>query len=509
MNQKKKVVKPANKKPSKTKKFYITTSIAYANAAPHLGYALECVEADAIARYKRMKGCDVFFGTGTDEHGDKIARIAAESQKSAKVFVNEISSKFKSLKKAYDLSYDSFIRTTDKKRHWPGVYRLWKLMEKSGDIYRREYEGLYCLGCEKFITEKDLTLGVCPLHGKAPEKVVEENYFFRLSRYGKKLDSLISSGKLKIVPEDKKNEMLSFIREGLEDISFSRSKKSVSWGIPVRMDNNPGGPVKDSDQVMYVWCDALTNYLTAVGYGTDKKKCDKWWPANIHLVGKDISRFHCILWPAMLMSAGIPLPRAVYVHGFMTADGKKMSKSTGNVVDAFEVFSKYGSDAARYYLLREIASDADGDFSWEKLANRYESDLAKGIGNFASRILNLASGMKFGADARPSIRVSAEIRRAEKMVEKHMDEFRIHEAVGSVWDLIGFGDAYINEKAPWKNKDQKVMTDLVILLSAVARLVSPFLPDASKKIFKCLPGKNGIVKPKKIAPLFPRIDQVK
>jgi methionyl-tRNA synthetase len=483
-----------NKK--KEKKFYIANAIPYANGRPHIGHALEYIQADAIARYKRAEGSKVFFGMGVDEHGDKVNRIAIQSGKTAKQFVNEISAAFKSLNRKLGLSEDSFIRTTDRKKHWPGVYKLWERLDKKGDIYKKDYEGLYCVGCEKFLTEKDLVQGECPLHKKKPERVAEENYFFRLSRYGREIERLISAGEVQILPEARKNEVLSFIREGLEDISFTRSKKSVPWGIPI----------PDSDQVMYVWCDALTNYLTAVGYGRDARSFKKWWPADVQYIGKDILRFHAVYWLAMLLSAELPLPKAIWAHGFLTVDGQKMSKTIGNVVDPFEAADKYGSDALRYYMLREIPSDGDGDFSWGKFKDRYNDDLAKGVGNFVSRIANLLDGENLPVRSPVSKEVKAEIKRMESKVDKHMEEFRLHDALTAVFDLIKFGDGYINDKQPWKNKSLKVSRDLAELVISVGRALIPFMPATGEKILKAFPTKLGKITPKKVKPLFPRAD---
>ena len=493
---KKASIKSSKKNPAKKRKFYITTSIAYANGAPHIGHALEAVQADAIARYRRSLGDEVFFSTGIDEHGDKVNRVAQASGITAKIFVDDISSKFKDLKKALSLSWDGFIRTSDKKKHWPGAYKIFKKLEDAGDIYKKEYKGLYCVGCEKFLTEKDLEDGKCPLHKKEPEEVAEENYFFRLSRYAGKINEAISKGKLKILPEIRKNEVMSFLSEGLEDISFSRAAKSVPWGIPI----------KGTDQTMYVWCDALSNYVSAVGYGRDETMFSHWWPADVHLIGKDIYRFHALFWPAMLMSAKLPLPKNLYIHGFVSIDGQKMSKSLGNVIDPFEIAKKYGTDAIRHYFLREIPSDGDGDYSEKKLVQRYNDDLAKGIGNFASRITNLSNGISVSSRFEPSPKIKKEIVRAEKRIAKHMAEFRIHDAMNALMDLMKFGDGYINEKQPWKNRDQKVLKELVVILREFNRMLSPFLPDAAKKIAKGITEDKGTIKVKKLKPIFPRIE---
>ncbi|MFA4999683.1 MAG: methionine--tRNA ligase [Parcubacteria group bacterium] len=484
------------KKSGKKKKFYITTSIAYVNARPHIGYALEVIQADVIARYMRSGGYEVFFSTGTDEHGDKVNRIARESGKTAKQFVDEIAASFKSLRKALNLSTDDFIRTSDKRKHWPGALKLWAELEKNGDIYKKEYEGLYCVGCEKFLTEKDLVDGECPLHKKPPERVSEENYFFRLSRYAREVEVAIVSGIIKILPEERKNEVLAFVREGLEDVSFSRSNKSVPWGIPI----------PNSDQTMYVWCDGLSNYLSAVGYGRNARNFNKWWPADMHLVGKDIIRFHAIYWPAMLMSAKLSLPKSVMVHGFVTVDGQKMSKTLGNVIDPFEAVKKYGSDPLRYYLLREIPSDDDGDFSWSKLKNRYNNDLAKGIGNFVSRVANLVKGEKLAVGSSVSKEVRDEIRRMKARVEKHISEFHLHDALAAIFDLIKFGDGYINETEPWKNPGLKISRDLAELAVEIGKALTPFMPETAEKILKAFPVRAGYIIPKKIKPLFPRAE---
>ena len=484
------------KKNGKKEKFYIITAIPYVNAKPHIGHALEIIQADAIARYMRASGRDVFFGTGTDEHGDKIKRAATQSQKTTKQFVNEISAVFKSQKKALNLSYYKFIRTSNKKEHWLGAYKLWKELEKKGDIYKKKYEGLYCVGCEKFLTEKDLIDGECPLHQKAPEKVEEENYFFRLTKYTRAIERAIASDALKILPTTRKNEMLAFIKDGLEDISLSRLKKNTSWGIPILK----------SDQIMYVWCDGLSSYLSIVGYGKDAKTFKKWWPVDAHIIGKDILRFHAIYWPAMVLSAGLPLPKFILAHGFVTSEGQKMSKTLGNVVDPFEAVKKHGVDAFRYYLLREIPSDGDGDFSWEKFKNRYNDDLAKGLGNFVSRIAHLLTGEKIAVKLSVSRKIQQEIRRMNVRIEKHVDEFRLHEALAAIFQLIQFGDSYINEKQPWKNKNVKVSRDLSALVIATGEALLPFMPETAEKILATFPIKAGYIYPKKNKALFPRAE---
>ncbi|MCL4406088.1 MAG: class I tRNA ligase family protein [Patescibacteria group bacterium] len=479
------------------KKFYITTSIAYVNAAPHIGFALELVLADTIARYRRSLADDVFFLTGTDEHGEKISRMACSAGKSPKAFASAISEKFRALRGKLDLSYDDFIRTSDKKRHWPGALALWKRIEENGDIYQKKYEGLYCVGCERFITKKELLDGRCPIHKTEPEVIEEENYFFKLSNYRDELYRIIESGEYLIVPESRKNEVLSFLSAGLEDISFSRPKAHVPWGIPI----------PKTDQTMYVWCDALSNYISALGFGRKggaARRFRKFWPADVHLIGKDILRFHAVIWPAMLLSAKLPLPKKLFVHGFITVDGVKMSKSLGNVVDPVDLVERYGSEPVRYYLLREIPSNEDGDFSETKFVERYSADLSNGLGNFASRVLNLGAGLVFRGQ-KIGEKTELQIKRAEAMVSKHMEEFRIHEAVSSVWELLKFGDGYVNETKPWKTKDKQAIFDLLIILESAARLLAPFLPEAAGKIKKCFRRRGGTLRVSKIKPLFPRI----
>lgn len=482
------------------KKFYITTSIPYVNAAPHIGFALEAIQADALARYHRGKGEDVFFLTGVDEYGVKIARAAEAAGKAPQEFVDEISEKFLALKTTLNLSVDDFIRTSDKKRHWPGAQKLWLKLVEAGKIYKKKYRGLYCVGHEAFITEKDLTDGKCRDHQKEPEVIKEENWFFKLSDYTEEIKSKIESGELRIVPESRKNEILALINEGLEDVSFSRPRKDLSWGVPVPNDEN---------HTMYVWCDALSNYITALGYGTfdDKSGLPRenaerffaWWPADVHVIGKDILRFHGAIWPGMLLAAELPLPKTIFVHGFITVGGEKMSKTVGNVIDPFEVVKKYGADALRYYLLREIPSSDDGDFTYEKFEERYNADLAKGLGNLVARVLTLAQK----SDVKKIKSFESEIKNAEKNVEKFIDEFRFNDALAAIWRLIALGDKYVDDKKPWTlNPDseefKETIGSLLFLISEIGRLLSPFLPETSEKIAEQIKSKQSEI-------LFPKL----
>jgi len=471
-------------------KFYITTSIAYTNAPPHIGFALELVQADVLARHHRPQGEEVYFLTGTDEHGSKVERAAEEENLTPQEFADKISEQFNRLTKILDISNTDFIETTDKERHFPAVKKVWQKLERRGDIYKKKYKGLYCSGCEAFLTEKDLINGRCPVHKTEPQIVEEENYFFALSKYQDKLLSVIQEEKVKIFPEARKNEVISFIKNGLEDISFSRSAKSLKWGIPV-----PG----DESQTIYVWCDALTNYISALGYAQNSEIFQKFWPADVHCIGKDILRFHAIYWPAMLLSIGLPLPKTVLVHGFITSGGQKMSKSLGNIVDPFKLIEKYGPDAVRYFLLREIPTTKDGDFTIEKFEERYNADLAKGLGNLVARVLKLAQGQNQESRVENQ-ELKIQIDKSKKDYKKALDNFQFDVALKAIWELIGFCDRYIERERPWENINNKssIINDLLLAIKEVAKLLEPFLPETSKKIIEQL-------KTRKLKPLFPRI----
>src|SRR3989344_4974476 len=371
---------------SSSKTFYITTPIFYPNANLHMGHAYSTTISDVIARYRRLKWDDVYFLTGADENTEKAVRAAKKVGRGTKEYLNDVTLNFKNLFSNLNISYDQFIRTSDEERHWPGVEELWRKMATVGDIEKRSYKGLYCIGHEAFITEKELIDGKCPEHDEVPQELEEENYFFKLSNYTERIKEKIQSGELKIEPATRKNEILAFLEKGLEDISFSRSADKVSVGIPV-----PG----DSTQKIYVWGVALASYNTALGFGTtDETLFKKFWPADVHVIGKDILRFHAAIWPAMLISAKLPLPKTLFVHGFINSGGQKMSKSLGNVVDPFYYIENYGADALRYFLFREIPSTEDGDFTEEKFRERYNADFANGLGNLLSRVL--AIGAKYG-----------------------------------------------------------------------------------------------------------------
>lgn len=487
------------------KKFYITTSIAYTNAFPHIGFALELIQADVIARYHRLLDDDVFFLTGTDEHGTKIARAAKEEGKDPKEFVDEISNRFRELTKTLNISNSDFIRTTDRKKHWPVVEKVWKELEANGDIYKKKYKGFYCAGCEAFITEKDLVDGRCPNHQKKPELVEEENYFFRLSKYSDKIKEKIEKDELRIIPETRKNEVLSLIKQGLEDVSFSRSREKLKWGIEV-----PGDP----SQTIYVWADALVNYISVLGYKSNEK-FKKYWPADVHCLGKDILKFHALIWPAILLSLGLKLPKVIFVHGYLTSGGQKMSKSLGNVVDPFNLVEKYGTDAVRYFLLREIPSTEDGDFTYEKFEARYNSDLASGLGNLVARLTTMAEKIEkteFEKDKK-DIEKYPHIKKANKEWERALEEFKFNEALKSTWDLVSFCDKQIDKEKPWEKKENsaEVLRLLLGTLLRVAYNLKPFLPETSKEILSRVKisgssdKKSWEFKIKKGKPLFPRI----
>lgn len=472
-------------------RFTITTSIAYTNAPPHIGFALELMQADVLARFHRQKGSEVFFLTGTDEHGTKIERAARDAGKQPQDFADAVSERFRELTRALNISNDDFIRTTDQERHWPAVKELWSKLKESGDLYRATYEGLYCSGCEAFITEKELVDRQCPHHKKEPEKLQEENWFFKLSKYGDQLKKKIEANEFRIIPESKKNEILSLIDQGLYDVSFSRPKEKLQWGIPVPQDDS---------SVVYVWADALTNYISALGY-PNGENFNKYWPADLHVVGPDIVRFHATIWPAMLLSAGIDLPRAVFVHGFLTVDGQKMSKSIGNVVDPFELIEKYGADAVRYFFLREIPPTEDGDFSREKLEGRYNSDLAGGLGNLLSRVLAMAEKQEVKAKKEIANQETREwVEKTKQEVEHSLGDFRFHDALAIIWELISHADRRIDKERPWEGGEESksAISDLLLVLREISDLLIPFLPQASESIKEQLLGNNR-------KPLFPRL----
>lgn len=461
-------------------RFYITTAISYTNAGPHIGHALEMIQADAVARYRRLMGDEVHFLTGTDEHGTKIQRTAEKAGIPTQEFVDAIAAQFSQLAERLVVSNTDFIRTSDRTRHWPAAQKIWQKMAENGDIYKKSYTGFYCVGHESFIKESELTDGVCPLHKTAPERIEEENWFFRLTAYKDKVRNLIETDRLRIVPDTRKTEVLNLLDDA-EDVSFSRPSAQLSWGIPV-----PG----DDSQTMYVWADALTNYISALGYGTDEKEM-AFWPAQVHLIGKDIVRFHALIWPAMLMSAGLQTPQAVYVHGFVTVAGEKMSKSLGNVVDPLELLERYPTDVIRYFMLRELRSSDDSDFSMTNLETRYVSDLANGLGNLVQRTATLIE-TKMGG----KVSYNANLAATDTLLASVLDDsayrtsfeaFRLNDASANIWEKIAIANAYMNDYQPWKQEGSeagKTLAVVTAMLIHIAQLLEPFMPTTARTVLK-------------------------
>src|SRR3989338_257334 len=455
--------------------FYITTPIFYPNARLHLGHAYTTTVCDILARYHRLKGDKTYFLTGSDENTEKVVRAATVAGKSTKDYLDEIVGNFKDLFSKLGISYDQFIRTTDEINHYSGAIELWNRINKSGDLEKRSYKGLYCVGHESFITEKDLVDGKCPDHNELPQVFEETNWFFKLSKYTEAIKEKISSNEFKIVPDSRRNEILALLDRGLEDISFSRPANTVSIGIPVP---------NDSSQKMYVWCDALSNYISALGFGrTEDSLYKEFWPANVHVIGKDILRFHAAIWPAMLLSAGIPLPKTLFVHGFITSGGKKMSKSLGNVIDPLQLIEEYGAEAVRYYLARHISPFEDGDITLESFREAYNAHLANGLGNLVSRVMKMAEA---------NLEAPAVIPEWEDMTEyfSYLEKFEINKAVDCIWAAITEIDKRIQEDQPFKlvkadkDRGQKIISELVVKLYSVARMLNPILPDTSVKMKK-------------------------
>ena len=495
-------------------KFYITTAIPYASGDPHIGHFLEFIQADVLARYHRLQGEEVFFLTGTDEHGIKIAEYAVKAGKTPDRFVSEIAEKFQNIADALRISYSYFIRTTNQQKHWPNVRKIWELLADNGDIYKGHYKGKYCVGCEKYVTESDLENGLCPFHQKPPEELDEDNYFFRLSRYQDQLRQLIISDEVKILPGFRKQEVLSFIDRGIQDVSFSRPKEKLNWGIPV-----PG----DESQVIYVWADALTNYLSGVDFAEAGVTFQRWWPPDVQIVGKDIWRFHALYWPAMLLSAHLPLPKVLFVHGFVTVGGEKISKSLGNGIDPIAIMQKFSvdADAVRYFFLREMSPVEDGDYTDEKFITRYNGDLANGIGNFLARV-NQLGVLGGGTTALNTNTFQDAIAAAYNDYAKAMQEFRFNEALVFASQLVKIGDGYINEQKPWEllksgtdeahEKFNQHISSLTLLLGNIAQLLTPFMPATAEKILIAI-GLAGQVPDawqgktvtfQSLSPLFPR-----
>ncbi len=470
-------------------KFYITTPIYYVNARPHIGHAYTTIACDTIARRHRMLGDDTWFLTGTDEHGQKIERAAQAAGKTPQQFADEVSNLFRSSWDRFGLSYDDYIRTTSD-RHKQGVQALWRVIRDNGYIYKGTYTGQYCVSCELYVDGAEPG-AECPTCGRVTETVKEDNYFFRLSAFQDKLIDLYTSQPDFIRPETRRNEVLSFVRSGLRDLSISRS--TFSWGIPVP---------DDPKHVIYVWLDALANYITALGYGSaDQSKFEKYWPADVHMIGKEIVRFHCVYWPAFLMAAGLPLPKSIVAHGWLLFEESKMSKSRGNVVRADTIVDVLGIDALRYFLLREIVFGQDGSFSFDALVQRYNADLANGLGNLASRTLTMINKY-FGGEVPQPLRGSddrlgdADILEADIAIAECNALFRDYEfssALETAWGLIAAVDKYIVTNQPWSLAEKKdaasrerlatVLYTSAEALRIVTALAHPVIPDSTAKIW--------------------------
>ena len=472
-------------------KFYLTTTLPYVNADPHIGFAMELIQADVIARFKRQQGYEVFFNTGTDEHGIKIYRKAQEANMEPKAYCDIYAPKFNDLKVALNVTYNNFIRTTDE-HHIKAAQEFWLRCQKNGDIYKKNYKVKYCVGCELEKTESELVGGKCPIHpGQEIELIEEENYFFKYSKYQQKLLDLYGKNSGFVIPASRLNEIKEFTKHGLEDFSISRLKEKMPWGVDV-----PG----DEKHVMYVWFDALVSYIAALGWTQDTKKFKEFWP-GLQLAGKDNLRQQSSMWQAMLMSAGLPNSTQIFIHGFISVSGQKMSKSLGNVISPYDLVGKYGTDALRYYLLREITPTEDGDFTYEKFEQRYQSDLAGGIGNLLARTVTLAAKPDF-RERKPTAKIKKEITLAKKESEKYLEDFKFNEALKSIWELISFCDKYINEEKPWEGKESapQVISDVLFALEGISDLLLPFLPETAEKIKKAVDSKKSEI-------LFPRIQK--
>ncbi len=470
------------------KTFYVSTPIYYVNDKPHIGHAYSTIAADILARYHRLLGEEVFFLTGTDENSQKNIDAAKKAgEEDIQAYLDRMSGVWQSTWKTLGLTNDDFIRTTQE-RHKMGVEKFWGAAAERGDIYEGRYEGLYCVGCEEYKKEDDLVDGLCPMHKKAPEKLSEKNYFFKLTNYREALLKHIDDHPDFIQPMSRRNEVRSYVDKFMTDTSISR--ETVKWGISVP---------NDESQRIYVWFDALINYLTGVGYGTDEGRFQKFWPANLHIVGKDIIKFHCALWPAMLMSAGLPLPERVFAHGFFTIDGEKISKSLGNAIDPVELAQDFGVDAVRYFLMREISFGEDGDFSRSRLEQRYDGELASELGNLVNRVLVMANKYGVGAIAEKAPVLPSEYHQA-------MIDIRLHDALQEAFRMVREANQYIDQQAPWKlakeGKQEEVaavLTKLLEMITQIAGMLVPFMPTTADKINEQLVSMIP-------TPIFPRRD---
>jgi methionyl-tRNA synthetase len=504
------------------KKFYLTTAIDYVNARPHLGTAYEKIGADCLARYKRLARYDTYFLIGTDEHSTNVEKEAARLGKDPKAYCDEMAEVFKTVWATLGISYDQFVRTTHP-IHENAVKEMFKRISDNGYIFEGTYKGLYCVSCEEFLIEKDLVDGKCPKHQREPEWIEEQNFFFALSRFGGRLKAHIEEHPEFIQPESRRNEILNVIASGLEDVSVSRSGKS--WGVPL-----PGAEA----HVVYVWFDALINYISALGFAAgDDSKFVRYWPADCHIIGKDITRFHCLIWPAMLMAAELPLPKTVFGHGFVNMKGAKMSKTLGNIVDPAAVAAFFHPDGLRYILLREIAFNRDGDFSIEQSVAKYNAELANELGNLFSRTLSMVQRYRNGGVTPYSPDAKREYERLTAgVIEEYnacMERLAFDEALAALWRAVQASNRYIEEKKPWelaRLEDGRALDDVLRVLLEVLRMASilciPFMPRKSEEMRKQLaldhdltalsmdeanaPGDAGWRTIGTTAPLFPKLE---
>lgn len=446
------------------KKFYITTAIDYVNSEPHIGHAYQKIIADVLSRWHKINGENVFFLTGTDEHGQKIAKSAEDAGKKPKEFVDEISLKFSKTWKSLNVDYDKFIRTTDE-NHKKRVQDFIKLMNKKGDIYKGKYSGLYCIGCEAYLTEKDLVNSRCPLHpNNEIKRIEEEAYFFRLSEYQKKLLLLYEQNKKFILPEFRRQEIINRVNAGLKDLSITRS--DFNWGIQFPLDKN---------YVVYVWYEALLNYINGIDW--PNKKFKEFWPADVHILGTDNSWFHCVIWPAMLMSAGIKPPRTILINGFLTVNGQKISKSLGNTISPSYLTEKYGADSIRYFVSRNFVFGQDGDFSEQFLVERHNSELADKLGNLVSRVTGLIE--KNGIEKTENKLIK---KINIKKIEKLFENFEFDKVLNEIFGFIDICNEYIQDKKPWETKDKKILYEISDSIKTIGILLYPFIPNSSEKI---------------------------
>lgn len=460
----------------------IMTSIAYVNGSPHVGYAFELVQADVYARYFRLKGHEVYFLTGTDEHGSKIYKSAKDNGLEPQEYVDQNSEKFRNLSKNLCITHDDFIRTTDRERHWPAVVKLWNLLKEANLLEKRTYQGLYCIGCEAFKTEKDLVNGACPDHLTTPiQAVSEENYFFLLSKLTPEIKKALEEKIISLLPSHRALEILSLMKDGLHDVSFSRPKEVLPWGVPV-----PG----DETQVMYVWCDALTNYISAPGYAEETEQYKKYWQnpeaRRMHFIGKDILRFHAAIWPGMLLTAKVALPTDIFVHGFISSNGERMSKSSGNVVDPEAYIAEFGPDPLRYYLTREIPAFEDGDFTRERFLDLYNNELANNLGNLVQRVVAMA--IKNGITVNSDAPILGNVKEFEQELDAHFSKFEIHQAAQAMMKHFKAFNQWIDEKKPWElaktNKEALVgtLSEILNTIRAMIPYLEIFLPDTASKL---------------------------